>query len=242
MSTMRPRGLLVLLFTVVLMAGFAAPATALVLPHPEKAKRLTIQGHLIGKVGKGHKVRLLMTAADPKGFIDLQSMTARLTLRGQVLQEIVYRISDSSVEITGQKPVRVGERPAPEGSFFQIFPHHARPIRQTFSVEFTLWIKFLEPVSKSATWQFLATDRANPPHSVALRSKVRLAPGFLSWGTLGIAVAVALFIGSYAGNSMTHRKYREAEPSVWDIVERRLKEQKARPPTVFALRGDGVMR
>jgi hypothetical protein len=181
-----------------------------------------------------------MTAADPKGFFDLQSMTARLTLRGQVLQEIVYRISDSSVEITGQKPVRVGDRPAPEGSFFQMFPHHGRFIRQTFSVEFTLWIKFLEPVSKSATWQFLATDGSN--RSVALRSKVRLAQGFLSWGTLGIAVAVALFIGSYAGNTMTHRRYREAEPSVWDIVERRLKEQKARPPTIYALRGDGGMR
>jgi hypothetical protein len=40
----------------------------------------------------------------------------------------------------------------------------------------------------------------------------------------------ALLLGAFLGNILTHRKYRQREPSVWDILERRLKEQKAKPP------------
>ena len=234
------RRVLLLLLAVGLLTLSAGPALGLILPHPKPSKRLSITGGTIGKVGKHHKLRLVMTAADPKGFVDLESMTASLVLRGQILQQINYDIGGLTVGIAGQKPIVVGDRPAPEGSFFQIFPHHARYIRSTFSVNFTIWMRFLEAVSKDARWRFIAYSRSGPAAAISYR--VRLAPGLLSWGTLGLAAAVALFLGGFAGNNFTHRKYRQAEPSVWDIVERRLREQKAKPPTVATLRGDGGMR
>jgi hypothetical protein len=230
--------LLVVALGMLLMA--AAPALGLVLPHPEPPKHLSITGGTIGKVGKHHRLRLVMTAADPKGFVDLKSMSASLILRGQILEQIVYDIGAGTVGITGQRAIRVGDRPAPQGSFFQIFPRHARYVRSTFSVNFTVWMNFLEAVSKDARWRFIANSRSGS--SVAISYRVRLAPGFLSWGTLGLSAAVALFLGGFLGNTFTHRKYRAGEPSVWDIVERRMKEQKARPPSVYAMRGDGGLR
>jgi hypothetical protein len=207
----------------------AGPALAVVLPRPQPPKRLSITGGTIGRVGKHHKVRLVMTAATPPpGYQDLKSMSASLILRGQVIEQIVYDIGASTVGITGQRAIRVRDRPAPQGSFFQIFPHHAHYIRSTFRIHFTVWMYFLEAVSKDARWRFIVTSRSRP--SVASSYRVRLAPEFLSWGTLGLTAAVALFLGGLLGNTLTHRKYRQREPSVWDIVERRLKEQKAKPP------------
>jgi hypothetical protein len=58
--------------------------------------------------------------------------------------------------------------------------------------------------------------------------------GLLSWGTLGLAAALAVFIGGFFGNSLTHRRYRQRAPSIWQVVERRLKEQRVRPPTPVA--------
>ena len=234
------RRVLLLLLAACLLLLAAAPALALVLPHPDRPKRLSITGGTIGKVGRHHKLRLVMTAAAPKGFVDLKSMTASLVLRGQVLEQINYDISGLTVQIEGQQPIKVGDRMAPRGSFFQIFPHHARFVRSTFSVNFTVWMYFLEGVSKDARWRFTANSRSGPGAAISYR--VRLAPGFLSWGTLGLSAALALFLGGFLGNNFTHRKYRAAEPSVWDIVERRLKEQKARPPTVYAMHGDGGVR
>jgi hypothetical protein len=239
--------LLLLLLVACILLLAAGPALALVLPHPQQPKRLSITGGTIGKVGRHHKLRLVMTAADPKGFVDLKSMSASLVLRGQILEQINYDISGLTVQIAGQQPITVGDRTAPRGSFFQIFPHHARYIRSTFSVNFTVWMYFLEGVSKDARWRFTANSRrftANGRSRVgaAISYRVRLAPGFLSWGTLGLSAAVALFLGGFLGNNFTHRKYRAGEPSVWDIVERRLKEQKARPPSVYAMHGDGGVR
>jgi hypothetical protein len=230
---------LLLLVAAGLLMLTAAPALGVVLPRPTPARRLTITGGTIGKVGRHHKLRLVMTAADPKGFVDLELMSAQLILRGQVLEQIDYDIGGGTVAIHGREPIRVGTRPAPLGSFFQIFPKHARYIRSTFSVNFTVWMFFLEAVSKDARWRFISHSRSGS--AVAISYKVRLAPGFLSWGTLGLSAAAALFIGGFIGNTYTHRRYRAGEPSVWEIVEKRLKEQRARPPSILASRGDGGM-
>jgi hypothetical protein len=233
---------LLLLVAAGLLMLSAAPALGVVLPRPAPARRLTITGGTIGKVGRHHKLRLVMTAAAPPpgGFVDLKSMSASLILRGQVLETIVYDIGAGTVQIAGREPIRVGDRPAPLGSFFQIFPRHARFIRSTFSVNFTVWMYFLEAVSKDARWRFIAHSRSSGSGSaVAISYRVRLAPGFLSWSTFGLGAAAALFIGGFIGNTYTHRRYRAGEPSVWDILERRLKEQRARPPAIRAARGDG---
>lgn len=236
------RRVLLLLLAVCLVMLAAAPVGALVLPRPQPPKRLTITGGTIGKVGRHHKLRLVMTAAapPPRGFVDLESMSASLILRGQVLQTIVYDIGAGTVQIAGREPIKVGDRPAPLGSFFQIFPHHARYIRSTFSVNFTTWMFFLEPVSKAARWRFTAHSRTG--QAVAISYRVRLAPGFLSWGTLGLSAAAALFLGSFLGNTFTHRKYRRGEPTIWEILERRMKEQRAKPPPVLVARFDGGSR
>ena len=55
-----------------------------------------------------------------------------------------------------------------------------------------------------------------------------------------MATAVALFMGAFIGKALTRRRYRERQPSIWDIVERRLREQKIRPRAVILAGNDGA--
>jgi hypothetical protein len=75
--------------------------------------------------------------------------------------------------------------------------------------------------------------------ATALR-RPQLGRPFLSWGTLAVAVAVAAFVGALVGNTVSSRRYRQHEPSIWDILERRLREQNARPPSLAASRTGGA--
>ena len=74
-----------------------------------------------------------------------------------------------------------------------------------------------------------ATSRAGKSSIAKLRVAQR--GGYLSWGTVGLAAILALVLGTFIGNTVTSRRYRQREAGVWDILERRLKEQRARPPT-----------
>jgi len=72
-----------------------------------------------------------------------------------------------------------------------------------------------------------ATPSASAQARVATAgARVVLAAGF-PWAALGVAIAVVLFIGGFAGNMLSTRRAR-ARPSVYAIVQRRLEEERAR--------------
>jgi len=50
----------------------AGAALALSIPHPEPPRRLTVQGTLTGKFGKGGKVNFNVVATDPLTFLHLR--------------------------------------------------------------------------------------------------------------------------------------------------------------------------
>jgi hypothetical protein len=53
----------------------------------------------------------------------------------------------------------------------------------------------------------------------------------LSWGSLGAAVLMALLVGAFLGNAFaSHRMQQRARLSVWAVLERRLQEERAKPP------------
>jgi len=206
-----------------------AEGWAVSLPHPEPPRRLTVQGTLAGKLGRGGKVNFNIVATDPQNWTHLKSVRIVMLLHGFSIQEIDYFVSTGTIGTTGRQPVPFGGPPLP-GSFLRIINGNTtRRVRQTFSITLTFWARVTESIPGGAQVRLIATDQDGNVSRATNRAPV--SRGLLSWGTLGLAAAVALFIGSFLGNTITSRRYRQREPSIWQIVERRLKEQRGRPPS-----------
>ncbi|HEX9410073.1 MAG TPA: hypothetical protein VF986_00020 [Actinomycetota bacterium] len=215
----------------------AGTGLAVSLPHPEPPRRLTVQGTLIGRMGTGGKVRFNVVATDPRSWYDLKSVRMLMLLHGFSIQEIEFLVGPQTIGTTGRQPVKFGG-PALPGSFLRIINGNtSRFVRQTFSITLTFWARVTESIPGGTRFRLLATDQNG--NSSRATNPVAVSKGLLSWGTLALAAAVALFLGGFVGNTITSRRYRQREPSIWQIVERRLKEQRVRPPPRLEAAGVG---
>jgi hypothetical protein len=230
------RAAAIAVLTGVLLA-MGGPALAVSHPFPEPPHRLTVQGVVKGKLANGAKVRFRLIATDPRGWFDLSTVQVLLLLNDQPIQTITYAVNDAAISSTGQEAVKLGG-PSIAGSFLKVVNGTtSRLVRQTFGIRLDLWVRVEHGIPQDALFRFIATNRKGDTSRA--RRPVDVRTGFLSWGTFGLAAVAALFMGSVIGTARTSRKYRQREPSVWDILERRLKEQRARPPTAALVPGDG---
>jgi hypothetical protein len=222
-----------------LLALSAAPAAAVPIPHPEETRLLTVQGTILGQLRKGGQARFIVVATDPLTFSHLQTLKVVMLVNDKPLQEINFDVPSTTVAVSGQPPVDL-EHPAPLSSgFFQVHVGRIRPVRATFSYRINLWVTFLEAIPKSTRFRFFAIDRDG--QATAQLREPQLAPGFLSWPTLGLAVVLALALGLYVGYRRARARYGQ-KPSVWAIVERQLRDQRGRPPSILVAAGDGGAR
>lgn len=225
---MRPRPLVVLGLVALLLALTPAPGSTVSLPHPQAPKRLTIQAFVTGKVARDRRIRFHLVGTDPIGWHHLQSLQIAVTLHDQPIQEITFTLEETSIATAGHEAVPIGTLVRLPGTFLDVHPGRSFMIRSVYSVRVVLWTKVSSDVPRDAEFRITATD--DDGRVSLVWRPARLAAGFLSWGTLALAVAFALFAGAFAGNSFSSRRYRSRETSVWDLVERRLREERARRP------------
>jgi hypothetical protein len=236
-ATRRRSVILLLLLLGVMSLWPAGPGLAASLPHPETPNRLTVQGTMTGRMGRGGKVNFSVVATDPKSWYDLQSVHMVLLLHGFGIQETTFFVGDQTIGTTGHEPVKFGG-PALPGSFLRIINGNtSRFVRQTFSIRLTFWARVTEAIPGGTRLRLIAIDQNG--RTSRATNRIEVSKGLLSWGTLAVAAAVALFIGGFVGNTVTSRRYRQREPSIWQIVERRLKEQRVRPPAPVEAAGVG---
>jgi hypothetical protein len=232
-------------FVLVLVAALgvltASAGWTLSNPFPKPPRKLTIQGELIGKLRKGGTVQFNIVATDPSGWNDLSTVKIILLLHGQPIQDVAFVVDGATLSTTGQKPVHFPGPESLEGSFLEVFhdfsDHTPGLVKQTFRINLHLSAKIREAVPGATVVRVVA--RSDGGDITYARVKAGVSGGLLSWGTFAVAAAVALFIGGFFGNTFTHRRYRQREASIWDIVERRLREQKARPPAPVLAGSDG---
>jgi hypothetical protein len=223
-------------FLTALVAGtwltMPAPSWAVSNPHPLPPRRLTVQGQLVGKLGRGAVVRFQIVATDPSGWPDLNEMKIVLLLNGQPIQEISYSVDDRTLATTGQPPIHFPEQTSLSGSFLEVFrPRNVKiaPILHgTFTIDLAISTRVREEIPSATVVRVIATNDDGDLAYARVRASV--SGGWLSWGTFGLAAGVALFCGAAVGNLLTSRRYRQRQPSIWQILERRLREKKARPP------------
>jgi hypothetical protein len=223
-----------LLTALVAGAWLIAPASGWTVsnPHPLPPRRLTVQGKLVGKLGKGAVVRFEIVATDPSGWPDLNEVKIVMLLNGQPIQEITYSVDDRTLVTTGQAPIQFPEQTSLSGSFLEVFrPTNVKippVLHGTFTIDLAISAKVREEIPSATVVRVIATN--DDGDRAYARMQAGVAGGWLSWGTFGLAAGVALFFGAAIGNMLTSRRYRQRQPSIWQIVERRLREQKARPP------------
>jgi len=234
---MRRGSLLVLLLVAGLWSLPAQPVDALSIPHPPTPTRLTVSGFVVGRVAKGNLIRLGILATDPHSWINLDTVKVVLLLHGGKLQEMTFFVKELQFKLGDRPPVAIASSTPLVAGFFQVNPHSVRRIRHTFSVRVTLWARVREAIPKGTTFRVIARDESG--NISYAREKVKISGGFLTWGTFGIGFIVALLIGAFVTNLRYSRRLRERRPSIWDILERRLREERARPPALVGVGGNG---
>jgi len=182
-----------------------------------------------GKLGKGGKVNFRLVATDAESWYHLKSVKIDLLLNGFSIQETEFFVGPQTIGTTGVQPVKFRGPPL-QGSFLRIINGNtSRFVRQTFSITLIFWARVSESVPRGIRLRLIATDQDGNVSRAT--NRVVVSRGLLSWGTLAMAAALALFLGGFVGNTITSRRYRQREPSIWQVVERRLREQRARPPS-----------
>jgi hypothetical protein len=151
-----------------------------------------------------------------------------MIVRGQPIQDITFTLDDTTIATSGHPQVPIGTRVRLPGSFLDVLPGRSFMIRSVFSIRVVMWATVTSDVPRDAEFRITATDDEGRVSLV--RRPARLAAGLLSWGTLALAVGFALFAGAFVGNTFSSRRYRARQPSIWDILERRLREQRVRRP------------
>jgi hypothetical protein len=236
---LRRRAIGVLLLMAALWALPAAPLQALSIPHPPQPKQLTVSGFVVGRIAKGNLVRFGILVTDPVSWAHLQSLKVVLLLRGQNLQEMTYVVKKDEFKLGDRPPASVTSSTPVTAGFLQVNPHTLRRIRRTFGLRVTFWARVRESIPPGTTVRVIARDEdGNISYA---REKVQISGGFLTWGTFAIGFVLALLIGAFLTNLRHSRRLRERQPSIWDVLERRLREERARPPALAGLGVDGAV-
>jgi tetrahydromethanopterin S-methyltransferase subunit F len=237
---MRPRLIIVLWLVALLLALAPATGSTISLPHPQAPRRLTIQAFITGNVARDRRVRFHLVGTDPVGWHHLQTLRIAMMLHGQPIQEIAFTLDDTSIATAGHAPVPIGTLVRLPGSFLDVHPGRSFMIRSVYSIRVVMWVKVSSDVPRDAEFRITATDDEGRVSLV--RRPARLAAGLLSWGTLALAVGFALFAGAFVGNTFSSRRYRTRQPSIWDILQQRLREERVRRPMPVMTTDDRGMR
>jgi hypothetical protein len=235
---MRRRSILVLLVPAALLVLPAPPLGAISLPHPPQPNRLTVSGFVVGRVAKGNLIRFgVVASTHPKTWTNLHTVKVVLLLHGQNLEEMTFLVKQNRFKLGGQAPVDISSTTPLTSGFFRVNPHTVRRIRYTYSIRVTFWARVREAIPKGTTFRVIARDdKGNISYA---RERVSISGGFLTWGTFAIGAVLALLLGQFVTAARFRRRLREREPSIWDIVERRLREERARPPVLVGVQGNG---
>ena len=213
------RRIAALCFLVLILTSQAA-ATA-----PELRARGTVSGEL--EAGSTLMINLLVEHR--QGWQHVTELHVNLELRGDVLDQLKFDVAIQALSVVGGgSSVGLGESETLQGSYIEVdasrvtLSAKGRELR----VGIPIGVSADPPPGARLTYAASALPLASTGFK-PLTAPVEADEGF-SWGTLGLAIAFALFAGGFIGNTFASRRRRPARPSVYGAVQRRLAEDKER--------------
>ena len=206
------------------LAVALAPAPALA----AVSAKVQASGSVTGDLKAGSVATVDLKIDHSGGWQNIQSVQVALRIRGQPLDQLVFDTSDLSVSIIGDgAPASLTTPEILRGPFFSVNTKGLGLNGRGNRLELTIGIKLLADPPPGARLFYTYSANGVPTQGFkALTPPVEAKSGF-SWGTLGVAILVALFAGGVVGNLFSSRRAPQ-RPSVYGTIQRRLEEERAR--------------
>jgi hypothetical protein len=213
--------------------AWIVPAIALAsAPVPAlAAAKATVQasGSVTGDLKAGNVLTVDLKLSHPGGWQNFQQVEVALRIRGRPLDRFVFDSSDLSMFIVGDgAAASLTEPEVLHGPFFSVNTAGVALSARNQDLALTIPIRLLTDPPPGA--RLFYTYAANGVPTVGfkpLTPPVQAKSGF-SWGTLGVAIAAALFAGGFLGNLVASNRRRQVRPSIYAAVSKRLEEERAR--------------
>ena len=214
--------------TLLLLVGMAllAPAASAQGAQPKLKGKGTVEPTSL-EPGTILTVDLQVSHAD--GWQHIQTVDVNLELKNNVLDQIVITPTTTSISVLGgSAPSSLGQEAKLRSTYFEVNPAKVSLTAQGNQLKMTVPVGLHAAPPPGATLTFGAT--AVPIETLGPRTltePVEENTGF-SWGTLGLAIGLALFLGAFVGNIFAGRRKPSARPSIYAAVEKRMAEEKAK--------------
>lgn len=196
-------------------------------PAPVLAQDPTVRGSVQGELTKGGRATFHVTGTHPDGWQALRTAAVFLELRGIVLEEIVYEVEGTSIEISGKRAV-AGTGNAASGRFFRVAAFDVEATTGGNRLLVTVPTTVLEPPPSGARFRFAVDSDEGDEASTTVPAAVEENEGGLSVVVVVGGLIAALVAGGFVGSRVTTT--RRGSASVYATVARRLDESERPPP------------
>jgi len=192
---------------------------------------VTAKGTADGELALGSTIAVRVSAQDSLGWQHLDTIEVSLRLKGQPLDTIqIVPTAYSIAIVNGAAPVAIGKPGTIVGPYFSIDNGKASLSADTAANEFSVSfpMRLVDEPPPDAILVLTAADVSGVSSpDVNLSQPVSKDSQGFPWGTIGLAVAAALFLGGFVGNMFSTRRAK-ARPNVYATVARRIQDDKAK--------------
>ncbi len=186
----------------------------------------SVSGSVSGGLSEGGHLTVRITAVEPEGWQSLHELEARLVVGGQVAERITFDIEDQLLTVGGQI-IAVGTGAGGSGAYFSAAGSDVIVTTGGARFEFAVKLEVLQDVPSSARFRLEAVDDFGRTASVTrVANAGSTSGGGLSWSSLVLAVALALFAGGFLGNTFASRRRPAARKSIYSTIQRRIEEER----------------
>ena len=207
------------------VAMASAPGDA----HAAAAAKVQASGSVTGDLKAGNVLAVDLKLTHSGGWQNFQQVEVALRIHGRALDQLVFDSRDLSLSIIGDgAPASLTEPAKLHGPFFSVNTAAVALIASKQDLELKIPVRLLiDPPPGARLYYSYAANGVPTVGFKPLTPPVEATKGF-SWGTLGLAIAVALFAGGFVGNLFSSRRRVPQRPSIYAAVQRRLEEERAK--------------
>jgi len=200
---------------------------------PSGPGTITATGTADGKLTAGSTIAVKILVHDSLSWQRIGTIEVSLKLTGAPLETIQFVPTAFSVAIVNSEaPVSIGSPGILKGQYFRLDNSKVSPSASNddnggqFTLRFPLRLALDPPTG--AQLVLTATDVSTASSGdVPLSPPVKKQDQGFPWGTIGLAVAAALFLGGFIGNLFSTRRVK-SRPNVYATVARRIEQDRTR--------------
>jgi len=184
-----------------------------------------ISGTVSGGLSAGDRLTIRIDAAQVGGWQGLHRLDAILVTGGREVESLAYDVDDQRVAV-GAEEVLAGTGGTVAGSYFRVSGADVVVTTGGANLSLAATANLLRGIPEDARFHLRATDDAGRAATVT-RSVDTGKPGGAPWGTVAVAVAVALIAGAFVGNLFASRRRPPPKLSVYSAIRRRIDEERS---------------